>query len=88
MLRTLTGIGIGLALVGSAHAQDRIVVTLQGKSMKDLRAELYRAAENVCADPAAGQSLVDSSCVESTYGAALRQLRGARPQLQRTAYIR
>ena len=88
MICKLAGIGMALALVGSAHAQDRIVVATQGKSTKDIKAELYRAAVAVCADTGAGPGLVDPDCVESTYGAALHQLRGTKPQPQRTASLR
>jgi hypothetical protein len=87
MLRTLTGLGIALALVGSAHAQDQIVITTHGKSEPTLKAELYQAARNVCTDTVSDAALVDSQCVEATYVAALQQLHAARPAaLQRTAY--
>ena len=82
MLRTLTGIGIGLALVGSAHAQDRITVDVQGKSPRAVRAEVYRAAEDVCARQ--DTNAYDASdCVEDTYSNALQQFRSIR--LQRAA---
>ncbi len=87
MVRTLTGIGLALALVGSAHAQDaQITVKLDGKSHTAIRSALYRAAQQVCAaDPSAFEPL-DTSCVEATYQQALHQLR-ASPRLERTAYV-
>ncbi len=84
MLRTLAGIGIGLALVGSAHAQDQISVTLAGKSPGAVRAELYRSAKAVCSRQEAESldTLQDPDCVEQTYITALQQFR----TWQRTAY--
>jgi hypothetical protein len=87
MIRTLTGIGFALALVGSAHAQDaQVAVKLDGKSPSAIRSELYRAAEKVCAEDASAFEPVDSACVEATYTQALQQLR-ATPRVERTAYI-
>ena len=87
MIRTLTGIGFALALVGSAHAQDtQITVNLNGKSPKAVRAEIYRAAEKVCASNADVFDPADTACVEATYSQALQQLR-ATPRVERTAYI-
>jgi hypothetical protein len=78
MFRTLTGIGIALALLSSAQAQDRIVVSTQGKSENALRAELHRAAEQVCTDKINDAALVDTDCVTRTYAAALRQVLGVK----------
>ena len=87
MVRTLTAIGLALALVGSAHAQDaQVTVKLDGKSHGAIRSELYRAAEQVCASSSDAFEPVDMSCVEATYQQALHQLRAA-PRVERTAYI-
>ena len=52
------------------------MVKLQGKSHSAVRAELYRAAESVCANsPNTALDGVDSGCVEATYSAAMRQLK-------------
>ena len=88
MIRTLTGIGFALALVGSAHAQDaQVTVTLDGKSHSTIRSELYRAAEKVCAEDGSAFAPVDTACVEATYTQAMKQLRAATPRVERTAYI-
>ncbi len=84
MLRTLTGIGFALALVGTAHAQDQVTVKLDGKTPRAVRAEIYRAAEKVCANVDALDG-VDSTCVEASYSEALRQLRVV-PRIEQTAY--
>ena len=86
MIRTLTGIGFALALVGSAHAQEQqVTIKLDGKSPRAVRTELYHAAEKVCASDA-DFNAVDDACVEATYSQALQQLRAA-PKVQRTAYM-
>lgn len=85
MLRTLTGIGFALALVGTAHAQDQVTVKLDGKTPRAIRAEIYRAAEKVCANAASSFDPVDSACIDATYTDALRQLR-ATPRFEQTAY--
>ncbi len=85
MVRTLTGIGFALALVGSAHAQDtQVIVNLDGKSHSAVRSEVYRAAEKVCASDAFDP--VDVTCIEATYHQAMQQLRAA-PKVERTAYV-
>jgi hypothetical protein len=87
MIRTLTGIGFALALVGSAHAQDtQVTVKLDGKSHSAIRSELYRAAQKVCAEDASAFEPVDTTCVEATYTNAVQQLR-AMPRVERTAYV-
>ncbi len=87
MVRTLTGIGFALALVGSAHAQDaQVTVKLDGKTHNAIRSELYRAAEQVCTEVPSAFEPLDTSCVEATYQQALHQLR-ASPRLERTAYV-
>ncbi len=87
MKHTLTAIGLALALVGSAHAQDaqetQITVRLNGQPQRELLKEIYHAAEQVCVGQPASD--LDSECVEATYGQALRQLR-AKPQAERAAY--
>lgn len=83
MLRTLAGIGIGLALVGSAHAQDQVTVNALGKSPKTVRTELYRAAQNVCANQES-DIFQTSYCVSDTYSDALKQFNILRAQ--RLAY--
>ena len=86
MVRTLTGFGLALALVGSAHAQEQhITVKLDGKTHGAIRTEIYRAAQAVCANQASPYDLVDSDCVEATYSQAIQQLRTA-PRVERTAY--
>ena len=86
MVRSLTAIGIVLALVGSAHAQDRqVTVRLDGKSHRQVRSELYRAAQQVCASEN-DLNMLDSTCVEATYADAMHQLHVA-PRVQQTAYI-
>ena len=78
MLRSLTGIGIALALVGSAHAQEQqISVRLDGKSPRVLRAELYRAAQKVCTGHAVEAFEEDSICVRDSYEEALARARAA-----------
>ena len=85
MVRTLTGIGFALALVGSAHAQDaQIAVKLDGKSHSAVRSEIYRAAQQVCAEDSNTFEPGDMSCVEATYQQALHQLKAA-PRIERTA---
>ena len=75
MVRTLTGIGFALALVGSAHAQDtQVTVSLAGKSQHEVRLELQRAAEKVCAS---NLNALDTSCVEDAYVQALQDLKAA-----------
>lgn len=87
MIRTLAGLGLTLALVGSAHAQDtQLTVSTYGKSRSVVRAELYRAAEKVCASDANLFDPSDATCVEETYARALQQLRAA-PRVERTAYV-
>jgi hypothetical protein len=78
MIRTLTAIGIALALVGSAHAQDQVTVHIAGKSQAAVRSELYRAAEAVCT-PANELDTRDDVCIEATYSQALHQLHAAHP---------
>ena len=88
MVRTLTGIGFALALVGTAHAQDQqVAVKIDGKSHRALQAEIYRAAEQVCAAGPAATSLAqaDTACFEATYADALHKLR-ATPGIVQTAY--
>jgi hypothetical protein len=86
MIRSLTAIGIALALVGSAHAQDKVTVSIAGKSHAAVRADLYRAAEAVCTSDD-GLDLRDDACVEATYSVAIQQLHAARPApIQRAAY--
>ncbi len=86
MLRPLAAIGITLALVGSAHAQEQnVVVTLHGKSHAAVRSEIYRAAEKVCAAGLTSFDGSDQACVEATYSDAMRQLR-ASPRAERVAY--
>ena len=85
MQRPLTAIGIALALVGSAHAQEQqVTVSLHGKSHAAIRTELHRAAEQVCYVSGSVLDSVDTSCVEATYEDALRQMR-TRMRLQQTA---
>ena len=68
MVRTLTAFGLTLALVGAAHAQDaQIAVKVDGKSHGAVRAELYHAAEKVCAKDTSAFDPVDEACVEATY---------------------
>ena len=86
MFHKLTGIGLALALVGSAHAQDaQLTVKLDGKSPRAVRTELYHAAEKVCAQYATAFESTDMTCVEATYSDALQQLR-ATAHVERTAY--
>ena len=87
MLRTLTGFGFALALVGSAHAQDtQVTVQLDGKSRSAVRSELYRAAEKVCASDTTALNPVDATCVEATYQQAVEQLRPP-ARIEHTAYV-
>ena len=87
MVRTLTGFGLALALVGSAHAQaQHITVKLDGKTHSAIRTEIYRAAQTVCTDQTNLYDPVDMTCVEATYDQAIQQLRTA-PRVERTAYI-
>ena len=87
MIRTLTGIGFALALVGSAHAQtQQVTVRLDGKSHRAVRSEIYHAAEKVCASETDAFDSVDDACVEATYSQALRQLKAV-PGVERTAFV-
>jgi hypothetical protein len=87
MVRTLTGFGLALVLVGSAHAQEQhITVKLDGKTHRAIRAEIYQAAQTVCADQTHLYDTVDMTCVEATYDQAIQQLRTA-PRVERTAYM-
>ena len=87
MLRSLTAIGITLALVGSAHAQEQnVTVALQGKSHAAVRSEIYRAAETVCAADHTALDSVDYSCIEATYSDAMNKLRTSLTA-QRIAYV-
>lgn len=78
MIRSLTAFGLALALVGSAHAQDKVTVSLAGKSHAAVRADLYRAAQAVCTSDDV-LDLRDDACVEATYSVAIQQLHAARP---------
>ena len=83
MLRTLAGIGIGLALVGSAHAQDQATINVTGKSPRAVRAEIYRTAKDLCARQQTDMFQTES-CVQDSYSDALQQFQAMR--VQRVAY--
>lgn len=80
MIRTLTGIGFALALVGSAHAQDsQVTVRLDGKSYDAIRSELHHAAQQVCTDTSNVTAVVDTTCFETSYSQAMKKLRVLAP---------
>ena len=87
MVRTLTGIGFALALVGTAHAQEpQVAVKLGGKSRSAIRSEIYHAAEKVCSSDISAFDPADTTCVEAAYEQAMQQLR-ATARVERTAYV-
>jgi hypothetical protein len=86
MLRPLTAIGFALALVGTAHAETQVKINPVGKSSKQLHAELYRAAKQVCADTDPYDLGSESACVELTYQNALAQLHG-RAAVRKVNYV-
>ena len=84
MFRTLTGIGFALALVGSVHAEQRVVISTAGQSQAQIRTQIYKAAQAVCNNSdmaySALQSGLDESCVNAAYHDGLRQLYASRVQ--------
>ncbi len=84
MLRSLTALGFALALVGTAHAEPQVKIDAAGKSAKQLHAEMYQAAKQVCAGPDGLAS--DSACVELTYRNALAQLH-SRTAMRKVNYV-
>lgn len=77
-----------LMMSGTAYAQtpvsqpanDRVIVTIAGKSPTTIRHELLRASEAVCRFDTPLGAATDEGCVAATYQVALR-----RAKLGRTA---
>jgi hypothetical protein len=76
MLRSLTVIGFALALVGTAHAEPVVKIQTSGKTVRQVHAEIYKAAKQVCASADNYDLASGNACVELTYQNGLAQLSG------------
>ncbi|MHB8283289.1 MAG: hypothetical protein ACYDD1_01290 [Caulobacteraceae bacterium] len=76
MIRSLTAIGFALALVGTAHAESAVKIETTGKTVRQVHAEIYQAAKQVCAGADHYDLASGNECVELTYQNGLAQMNG------------